>query len=214
MRLPEKTVERLSGYRRTLLDCLKKGKMYIFSHELADLHNITPVQVRRDIMFIGYTSSQKKGYNVKELIREIGDILDNKEGINVAVVGAGNLGTAVMRYFLGKRPKLRIVAAFDNEPSKVNSSIVGVPCYSMDKVESCVKELGITMAIITVPPIVAQDVADKMVNAGIKGILNFSSTPLNISPFVYLEQYDMTTSLEKVAYFVKAGYDRNTADDE
>jgi len=89
MKLPERTVERISAYRRTLLDCLAKGKTHIFSHELAQLHHNTAVQVRRDIMFIGYSSSQRKGYDVSDLIDIIGEILDTKEGLNVAVIGMG-----------------------------------------------------------------------------------------------------------------------------
>ena len=86
-KLPEKTIGRLSEYRRSLLNCLAEGKTHIYSHELANLHNITAVQVRRDIMLIGYTGTLRKGYNVKELIDLIGQIIDSEDGINVCVVG-------------------------------------------------------------------------------------------------------------------------------
>ena len=120
MNLPEKTIERLSLYRRTLLNCLAKGDTHIFSHELAALLNITAVQVRRDIMFLGYTSIQRKGYNIEEMITVIGNLLDSKEVTNVAVVGIGHLGTAISSYFRGKRAKLDIVAAFDIHPDKAH----------------------------------------------------------------------------------------------
>ncbi|HPV55762.1 MAG TPA: winged-helix domain-containing protein, partial [Tenuifilaceae bacterium] len=120
MKLPEKTVERLSEYRRTLYNCLAKGKTHIYSHELAGLHNITAVQVRRDLMLIGYSSLKKKGYDAQELINVIGGLIDHEESLNVAVVGMGNLGRAITAYFNGKRPKLNIVAAFDVDPNKVN----------------------------------------------------------------------------------------------
>ncbi|MGM0505488.1 MAG: winged-helix domain-containing protein, partial [Bacteroidota bacterium] len=93
-KLPEKTIGRLSEYRRTLLNCLAKGKTHIYSHELANLHNITAVQVRRDIMLIGYSTTLKKGYDVKALIDVIGDIIDTEDGLNAAVIGIGNLGKA------------------------------------------------------------------------------------------------------------------------
>ena len=89
--LPHKTIERLSQYRRALLLCHAKGKTHIYSHEIAKIQHITAVQVRRDIMLIGYTGTLRKGYNVKELIDLIGQIIDSEEGINVCVVGIGNL---------------------------------------------------------------------------------------------------------------------------
>jgi redox-sensing transcriptional repressor len=107
--LPERTIERLSEYRRSLLQCLEAGKTHIYSHELAELHHNTAVQVRRDIMFIGYTSMQRKGYDVRELIHVIGEILDSEKGLNVAVIGLGNLGRAITTYFVGKRSKLNII---------------------------------------------------------------------------------------------------------
>jgi redox-sensing transcriptional repressor len=202
-KLPEKTVERLSEYRRTLLECLAEGKTHIFSHDLAKLHTITAVQVRRDIMFIGYTSAQRKGYDIKEMIDVIGKVLDAETGLNVALVGIGNLGRAITSYFSGKRSKLNIVAAFDNDMDKTDRVIAGVPCYHISKIAEVVKEKGISIGIITVPSDYAADTAKSLVLAGIKGMLNFTSVPLNVPENVYLENSDMITLLEKVAYFVK-----------
>ncbi len=203
MKLPGKTIERLSQYRRILLNCLATGKTHIYSHELADMLNLTAVQVRRDIMLMGYSTSQKKGYDINELIKVIGSILDTRKGQNVAVVGVGNLGRAITGYFMGKRSKLNIVATFDNDPAKVNRVISGVNCYPVKELASRIRELNITIAILTVPPDHAASISEELVIAGIKGILNFTSVPVNISPHVYLEDYDMITSLEKVAYFTK-----------
>ncbi|MEA1887197.1 MAG: redox-sensing transcriptional repressor Rex [Bacteroidota bacterium] len=204
-RLPGKTVERLSGYRRNLLGYLSAGNSYIYSHELASLLHITAVQVRRDLMLIGYSSVQKKGYDIKELIATIGVIIDSEEGQNVAVIGIGNLGRALTAYFKGKRSKLNIVASFDNDPQKVNRVITGVRCYHVDQLDDIVKEHKITIALLTIPPDHARATAEATIKAGIKGILNFTTVPLNVPPNVYLEEYDMITSLEKVAYFVKEG---------
>ena len=203
MKLPERTVERLSEYRRSLLQCLEKGKTHIYSHELAQLHHNTAVQVRRDIMFIGYTSMQRKGYDVKELISVIGEILDSEKGLNVAVVGLGNLGRAVTTYFMGKRSRLNIIATFDVDPNKIERVISGVKCYSLNSLKEMVESHDISIAIMTVPADSAVEVSDQLVDAGIKGVLNFTTVPLNVVPDVYLDEYDMITSLEKVAYFVK-----------
>ena len=202
-RLPEKTIGRLSEYRRTLFNCLADGKTHIYSHELANLHNITAVQVRRDIMLIGYSTTLKKGYDVKALIDVIAGIIDTHEGLNAAVVGIGNLGRAITTYFNGKRTKLRIAATFDTDPDKANRVISGVKCYPMSDLEKVIKEKDISIGILTVPPEDAAAVSESLIMAGIRGILNYTSTPLNVSPNVYLEEYDMITSLEKVAYFVK-----------
>ena len=202
-KLPEKTVERLSEYRRTLLNCLAQGKTHVYSHELAQLQHITAVQVRRDIMFIGYSSVQKKGYDVQELIDVIGRIIDSDTMLNVAVIGIGNLGRAVTHYFIGKRSKLNIAATFDIDPNKTDRVISGVKCYPMQKLNEVFKEFDISIAILTVPSDTAVETAEKLVLAGVKGILNFTTIPLNVPKNVHLEQYDMITSLEKLAYFVK-----------
>ncbi|HAX94408.1 MAG TPA: redox-sensing transcriptional repressor Rex [Bacteroidales bacterium] len=201
--LPGKTVERLSEYRRTLLSCLGEKRNFIFSHNLASRLHITAVQVRRDLMLIGYSSANRKGYDVKELIDTIGKILDSNDGMNVAIIGIGNLGRAVAGYFKGKRSKLNLVASFDNDPQKVNKVISGVKCYSYDDIERMIPELGIRIAILTVPADFAAEIAEEAVRYGIKGILNFTTIPLNVPSDVYLEEYDMITSLEKVAYFAK-----------
>lgn len=201
--LPGKTVERLSEYRRTLLSCLNENRNFIYSHDLAARLHITAVQVRRDLMLIGYSSVQKKGYDVKELIDTISRIIDSDEGMNVAIIGIGNLGRAVAGYFKGKRSKLNLVASFDNDPQKINKVISGVKCYPYDDLDKVIVDLNIKIAILTVPADYAKEIAEETVRFGIKGILNFTTVPLNVPSGVYLEEYDMITSIEKVAYFAK-----------
>mgnify|MGYP001172870919 FL=1 len=202
-KLPDKTVERLSQYRRTLLLANASGKHHIFSHELAAMLHITSVQVRRDIMLIGYSGTLRQGYDVKELIDIIGKIIDSKEGQKVAVIGIGNLGRAIIGYFSGKRTKLTVVAGFDMNPEKVDRVYAGVWCYHFDRLTEIIKNENITIAVLTVPASEAAVVAEILVMAGINGILNFTPKPINVPSNVYLEEYDMITSLEKLAYFVK-----------
>ena len=185
------------------MNCLAQGITHVYSHELAGLHNITAVQVRRDIMLIGYSTTLKKGYDVKALIDVIGDIIDTELGLNAAIIGIGNLGRAITSYFNGKRTKLKIAATFDSDSEKINRVISGVKCHPIADLDKIIKELDISIAILTVPPEDASAVAEILIKAGIKGILNYTSTPLNVSDNVYLEESDMITSLEKVAYFVK-----------
>ncbi|MCK4699819.1 MAG: redox-sensing transcriptional repressor Rex [Bacteroidales bacterium] len=201
--LPGKTIERLSAYRRVLLNYLTKERDHIFSHDLAKLLYITAVQVRRDVMLIGNTGMHKNGYNVKKLIARIGEVLDSKEGQKVAIVGFGYLGKAITGYFAGKRSKLNVLASFDINPKKVGTEVKGVKCFHISNLKTIIRNKKISIAILTVPPDVAPEVTNKLVEAGIKGILNFTTVPLSVPPGVYLEENDMITSVEKVAFFVK-----------
>lgn len=205
--LPHKTIERLSQYRRALLMVHASGKTHIFSHEIAKLIHITAVQVRRDIMLIGYTGTLRKGYNVKELIDLIGEIIDSEMIIRVCVIGVGNLGRAIINYFSGKRTKLSIVAVFDSNTEKVGKKYSGVTCYSIDQIDELVKNEDIKIGIMTVPADQGQTTADRLVKAGIKGILNYAPKSVSVPKDVHLEEYDMITSLEKVAFFVKTHSD-------
>lgn len=200
-KLPGKTVERLSEYRRTLISCLNQGKDFIYSHELAQIHHKTAVQVRRDIMLMGFSGLQRKGYDVKEMIEAISKILDSPDGQNVAIIGIGHLGTAILNYFKGKRSKLNIQALFDTDPDKNDRLIEGIPCYHPDQMTEIIQKYRINIAILTVPPEHATESKEKLVEAGIRGILNFTTVPLQVPDHVYLEEYDMITSIEKVAYF-------------
>lgn len=201
--IPEKTIERLSEYRRTLLRCRKQGITHIFSHVLAAMHGITAVQVRRDLMLIGFSSDTKKGYDVEVLIEFISSILDSPSAMNVAVIGMGNLGQAITKYFNSKGLHIKIVASFDVDPLKTGTTIDEIPCFAMADFESSVAEMEINLAVLTCPARVAEEMVLPIVNAGIKGVLNFTSKPLNFPPGIVVENYDITTLLEKVAYFVK-----------
>jgi redox-sensing transcriptional repressor len=203
MTLPENTVERLSEYRRSLADCLEGGITHIFSHVLAGMHGITAVQVRRDLMLIGFSSDTKKGYDVRVLSDFISSILDSSEGANIAIIGMGHLGQAITKYFNGKGLNLRIVAAFDIDPGKVGRTIDGVPCYDMAQFERMVDQMDINTVVLSTPRDVAGDLVLPIINAGIKGVLNFTSRPLNFPRGIVIENFDITTLLEKVAYFVK-----------
>ena len=203
--IPEKTIERLSEYRRTLLECHAQGIQHIFSHVLAGIHGITAVQVRRDLMLIGFQSDTKKGYDVEVLIEFISSILDGKNVVNVGVIGMGNLG---------RRSKLRIVASFDVDPQKAGHRIDGIPCYPMADFEELVQKHDIKIVILSSPTSIASQLVVPIINAGIKGVLNFTSMPLNFPRGIFVENYDITTLLEKVAYFVKEAEENSDSSSE
>jgi redox-sensing transcriptional repressor len=212
MTLPEKTVERLSEYRRSLADCIEAGITHIFSHVLAGMHGITAVQVRRDLMLIGFSSDTKKGYDVRVLADFISSILDSPEPAGIAIIGMGHLGQAITKYFNNQGLQLKIIAALDVDPAQVGHTIDGVPCYDMASFEEKVEELDVNTVVLSSPRDVAGDMVLPIINSGIKGVLNFTSRPLNFPRGIVVENFDITTLLEKVAYFVKEGEQNEDTD--
>lgn len=201
--LPEPTIGRLSEYRRTLLLLLNEGRTHVYSHLLAGMHSITAVQVRRDLMLIGFSSDARRGYDVRELIEFIGKILDSESPMNVGIIGMGNLAQALVHYFNGKRSKLRIVAGFDVDPNKVGHQVAEIPCYDIADFGQRVREHDIRVVILSSPSSVAPMMVEPITQAGIKGVLNFTSTPLSFPADVFVEDYDIITLLEKVAFYAK-----------
>ncbi|HJN06076.1 MAG TPA: redox-sensing transcriptional repressor Rex [Bacteroidales bacterium] len=206
--LPHKTIGRLSQYRRALLLCLADEKTHIFSHEIAKIQHITAAQVRRDIMLIGYTGTIRMGYNIQELIDLIGSIIDSEEVINVCAVGMGRLGKSIVNYFNGKRTRLSMSACFDNDRLKIGTDFKGIEIYDVKDLKKIVKEKNIKIGIITVTAVNAVEVCEQLVKAKVKGILNYAPKRVNVPKSIFLEEIDMITSLEKVAFYVK------THDDE
>jgi redox-sensing transcriptional repressor len=179
------------------------GNTNVYSHQIAGFCGVTPAQVRRDLMSVGYSGSPNRGYNVQALIKSIGDFLDEPHGQPVALIGVGNLGRAILAYFAGRRPKLSIVAAFDVVPERINRAIHGCRCYHVNSFPEVAKREGISVGIITTPADTSQAIADTMVDNGVRGILNFAPLSLKVPPSVYVVDMDMITALETVAYFAR-----------
>ena len=200
---PQNVIGRMSLYRRLLTHHLPAGVHHIFSHELASLARVSSAQVRRDLMTINCTGSPSKGYRVDQLIACLSEELDHPAGQSVALVGIGNLGRALITYFHGRRERLAIMAAFDREPEKVNRIFHGCHCFPLEELEHVLERDDIRIAIIAVPAMEAQGIADRLVLAGVKGLVNYAPVPLRVPEDVYLEEQDMTTALERAAYFAR-----------
>ena len=203
MKLPPRTVERLSKYRRLLDKYKDVDEAHIYSHKLAGLLNLTPEQVRRDLMLIGLTGNHRKGYNIKALISMIGHTIDREEGYQVALVGIGNLGRALLGFIRKAETRMQVVAAFDIDKSKINTHLADVPCYDLIEAENVIKEKNIQIAILTVPPETAVETSTNLLQWGIRGILNFTSVHLDVPQDIYLKDYDIITSLEEIGFFIK-----------
>lgn len=204
-RLTEKQIARLSVYRRLLQDLPANAHPEIHSHDLAAISRNTAAQIRRDLMDIGFTGSSARGYRIEQLIESIGRILDAPDGQTAALCGVGNLGRALLDYFTIWRPQLRIVAAFDTDPDKAGRVIHRCRVWPLSELGEVVRAQGISVGVITVPAVAAQRVAESMLDAGIRGFLNFAPTPLRLPADAYVEEMDITTSMEKVAYFARTG---------
>jgi len=204
-KLPHKTIERLSRYKRCLQNLIRDGKEHIFSHELASILHLTPVQVRRDIMLIGHEGTLRQGYHIQSLYDQISGIIDSRDNINIAIVGYGDLGRAIMHYIQGRNSAVNIAAAFDVNPNKIGKYHDGILCFHVDDIVETIREHHISIAVLTTPPEFAQKVADDLVAAGIKGLLNYTTRKVKLPDNIYIEEYDMIMSLEKVAYFVNLG---------
>jgi redox-sensing transcriptional repressor len=170
---------------------------------LAVLADVTPEQLRRDLMNVRYEGSPTRGYEVVVLEERIGTFLDPPTTQSVALVGVGNLGRALFAYFLGRRPLLQIVAAFDIDPAKVDRMINGCPSYHISEARTVMRDKGINVAMIAVPAAAAQSVADTLVEAGVRSLLNFADVRLRLPPDVYVEHIDIGVTLEKVAFFAR-----------
>lgn len=200
-RIPVQTIGRLSLYRRLLLDLSAGGMKQIYSHQLASAAVATPAQVRRDLMMIGFTGSPRKGYAVDELVLAVNAVLAKSVETSVALVGVGNLGRAILAYYTNRQPWVRFVAAFDRDADKANRIIHGCRVYPIDQVEDVLGREGIKAAVIAVPAAEAQRVADRLVLAGIRSFLNFAPVRLHLPTGIFVDDMDMSTALDRVAYY-------------
>ncbi len=199
----EKTIERLSLYRRVLMRLHEEGETVVFSRQLAIPAGVTPAQVRRDIMNLGCSGIPRSGYRIVALLTGITEVFDTPQSQRAILVGIGRLGLALLSHFSGRWRWLHIHAAFDRDPAKCGRIVNGCHCYPVDQLPVVVQERGVGIGIITVPANAAQPVAEQVCAAGVTGLLNFTSVRLNVPPDVFVENVDLTASFEKVAYFAR-----------
>lgn len=204
-RISERTVERLCVYRRILYRIQREGQTHLYSHQLGKLARVSAEQVRRDLMAVGYSGSAQRGYEIEAILSSLAAFLDVSRVQNVALVGVGNLGRALLHYFKGRRPTLRIVAAFDDDETKTGRVVDGCRCHPIEALEKVLREKDIHLAFLAVPASVAQGVADRLVAGGVRGLVNFAAIRLSVPPGVHVEDIDITVALEKVAFYAGLG---------
>ncbi len=189
------TIRRLPMYLRILRDLVNKQSEFVSSSHLADVLNIEPILVRKDLVLTGIVGTPRIGYHVTDLIRSIEDFLGWSKPLATFLVGAGHLGTAILGYQDMKNFGHKIVAAFDKDPGKIGTSIHGIMVHDVSKLPELQKKLDVRLAILTVPPENAQDVADFLVASGIEGIWNFSSVTLDVPKGITTHKEDLISGL-------------------
>jgi len=202
-RIPKKVVKRLSLYARELRTLEMNNVATVSSQMLADSLGITSAQVRKDLAFFGQFGVPGVGYSVRDLATSLQRILGTDREVRVAIIGAGNLGSALMSYGGFARHGVRILFAFDTDIHKIGTERGGVWIFSMDTLEERLRAGGIDIVILTVPAAVAQQVADRVVAAGVAGILNFVPVHLKVPPHVRVQYVDLAIEIESLSYYLR-----------
>jgi redox-sensing transcriptional repressor len=199
------TIRRLSVYTRCLLQLEEDGIKTVSSQELADRFNLNSAQVRKDLAYFGEFGVRGIGYYVSGLKAELQRILGLDREWAVALVGFGNLGSALFHYKGFGRQGFRIAAIFDDDPAKIGREVGSVPIFSSRDLAREVKARGIQMAIVAVPAESGQAVTDQLVAAGIKAVLNFAPTRIKTPRDVRLKNVDLAIELETLSFYLARG---------
>jgi redox-sensing transcriptional repressor len=199
-RISESTIHRLSLYYRALSVLEKDSYETVSSKELARREKLTPAQVRKDLSFFGSFGTRGLGYPVKELKAQIAGILGIDRAWRVALVGIGNIGSALVSYKEFSRQGFQIIKLFDNDQRKIGSNHKGIEVSDARNLEPELKEAKIEVVIVAVPATVAQYIVDDIVKAGIKAILNFAPVNLKVPDDVYVRHENMSMELEYLSF--------------
>lgn len=199
-RISESTVRRLSLYLRLLQEAQGRGQATISSDELAERGGTTSAQVRKDLSLFGSFGKRGLGYSVDELLRELEEILGLDRSWRVALVGAGKIGSALFGYGNFRRRGFEIRAVFDSDPAKIGQPWGEVTVRSDAEMERELAAQQVEIAIVAVPGEAAQAVADRVVSAGVKAILNFAPVRLRVPEQVALRNVDMVVEMEGLTF--------------
>ena len=203
LKIPQATAKRLPLYYRFLKNLHSSGKLRVSSAELSEAVKVDSATIRRDFSYFGALGKKGYGYNVNYLLSFFRKTLDQDELTKVALIGVGNLGTAFLNYNFMKNNNTKIQLAFDVDENKVGTHISDVPVYHMNEIETRLQDEEISVAILTVPAPVAQPITDRLVEANIKAILNFTPARLNVPSTIRIHHIDLAVELQSLIYFLK-----------
>lgn len=200
-KIPQATARRLPLYYRFLSNLHNQGKTRVSSKELSDAVKVDSATIRRDFSYFGALGKKGYGYNVDYLLEFFKTTLAQDKVTEVALVGVGNLGTALLNYNFLRNNNTKIAMAFDRSKKKAGSLIGDVPIYHIDDLEEKIGDVEV--AILTVPASAAQEIADRLVEQGVRGIVNFTPARLTIPKDVRIHHIDLSVELQSFVYFLK-----------
>lgn len=198
--ISQAVIRRLPRYYRYLGELLENGVERISSGELSRKMNVTASQIRQDLNNFGGFGQQGYGYNVQYLQDEIGKILGLHEQRNMVIVGAGNLGQALANYASFEKRGFILKGIFDVNPRLEGMTIRGVPIRMMDELQDFIRKENVTLAVLTIPKAKAAEIANLVVEAGVRGIWNFVHTDLHVPEDVIVENVHLSESLMRLSY--------------
>jgi redox-sensing transcriptional repressor len=200
--IPRKAVYRLSLYYRVLERLNQNRIETVSSDALAKAAGVKPTQLRKDLTYFGQFGTRGLGYKVESLLAKLTGVLRTTRFQPVILVGAGNLGSALLRYDGFAKEGFEIVAAFDSRPEGAKTDNCKVPIQPVEQMKEFVREHNIKLAILAVPGIAAQEVTNQLVDAGLQAILNFSPLILQVPPHVVVNNVNLAIELENLTYFI------------
>ncbi|RIJ64630.1 redox-sensing transcriptional repressor Rex [Rummeliibacillus sp. POC4] len=202
-KIPQATTKRLPLYYRFILNFAEAGQVRISSKELSEAMKIDSATIRRDFSYFGALGKKGYGYDVQYLLDVFRQVLDQDERMNVAIIGVGNLGSALLKYNFQKSHNMKIVVAFDTSGTPEGKYINDIPVYPPDLLEEKFAEYNVELPILTVPARSAQFMTDRLVTIGVKGILNFTPVRLSVPDYVRVHTIDLTIELQTLSYFMR-----------
>jgi len=208
-RISERTIERLCVYRRILIEMEKEGKDITYSYEIGKRAGILDSQVRKDFSCFGQFGTIGRGYRIKNLRRKIEEIIGKNRRWRIALIGVGNLGSAILGYPLFKVEGFEIVAAFDNDRKKIGKQVHKLKVEDVKNLSRMIKRKRIHIGIIATPQESAQWVADRLIKAGVKAILNYAPCTLKVPKDVKVLNVDFCLKLEILTQFLRTRSKRN-----
>lgn len=202
-KIPEVVIRRLPRYYRYLEEIEKTGKTKISSKALSEKMGVTASQIRQDFNYFGGFGQQGYGYNVKYLLNEMADIFGISKGYTAIVVGAGHIGQALANYAGIEKRGFKITAVFDRDEKKIGSVCNGITVYGMEHICEYVAENNIDIAMLALPKEAIEEVADMLIDCGIKGLWNFAYAELKTKKPVPVENVHLTDSLMTMSFKIK-----------
>lgn len=201
--IPNIIIGRLPIYLRALRHMQTQGEQTTSSQELGDLVGVSAAQIRKDLSQFGEFGKQGTGYNIGFLIEKLREILKVERVWDLAVVGMGDMGHAIARYQGFTNRGFRVAMVFDNNPALIGQQVGGFVIQDAKEMVSAIREAGIKIAMLTVPAAAAQEVANQLIEAGVKAILNYAPISLSAPPGVMLQYIDPSIGLQRMTYYLE-----------